>query len=93
MYLNDERGKSTTKTTLPGKDIIQIQWRNQKLTDKGFLWQLKLHTSNAWGMGSISGQGNKIPHTEEHSPKKVKKKKKAFRQEKAKRIQHYQINL
>ena len=27
-------------------------------------------------MGSISGQGNKIPHTEEHSPKKVKKKKK-----------------
>ena len=27
-------------------------------------------------MGSISGQGNKIPHTEERSPKKVKKKKK-----------------
>ena len=28
---SDEREKPTTNITLPSKDLIQIQWRNQKL--------------------------------------------------------------
>ena len=27
---SDEREEPTTKTTVPGKDLIQIRWRNQK---------------------------------------------------------------
>ena len=31
IYLSNEREKSTTKITVPGKDIIQNWWRNKKL--------------------------------------------------------------
>ena len=37
---------------------------------------LRLHTSNAEGMGSNPGQGTKIPHAIQHSLKKKKKIKK-----------------
>ena len=36
---------------------------------------LRLHTSNAEGMGSNPGQGTKIPHAIQHSLKKKKLKK------------------
>ena len=36
---------------------------------------LRLHTSNAEGMGSNPGQGTKIPHAIQHSLKKKKIKK------------------
>ena len=32
IYLNDEKGRSYTKNILPSKTLIQIWWRNQKLS-------------------------------------------------------------
>ena len=39
------------------------------------VWWLTLHSSNAGGMGSIPGQGIKIPHAVQHG-QEIKKKKK-----------------
>ena len=38
------------------------------------VWGLTLHSSNAGGMGSIPGQGIKIPHAVQHG-QEIKKKK------------------
>ena len=38
------------------------------------VWWLTLHSSNAGGMGSIPGQGIKIPHAVQHG-QEIKKKK------------------
>ena len=46
---------------LPGVSLV-VQW-------------LRLHASNAGGMGSIPGQGTKIPHASRPKKKKLKKKK------------------
>ena len=40
-----EREKSTTKITVPGKDLFQNWWRNQKISEKQKLRELKnIHT-------------------------------------------------
>ena len=39
--------------------------RNQRIGDRDFpaVQQIKFHTLNSGGTGSIAGQGTKIPHT------------------------------
>ena len=43
-------------------------------TSLAILW-LRLHASNAGGMGSIPGRRNKIPQATQHKKKKQKRKK------------------
>ena len=45
------------------RNSLAIQW-------------LGLHASTAEGMGSIPGQGTKIPHATQHDQKKKKKERK-----------------
>ena len=46
-------------------------------TSLAVLW-LRLHASNAWGMGLISGQRTKIPHTHGCGQKKNKRITRGF---------------
>ena len=38
-----ERGKSTTKSTVPGKDLIQNWWRNKKLFRQAKVQRIQYH--------------------------------------------------
>ena len=57
--LSDERKEPTTKITLPGKDLIQIRWRNQKLYRQAKAKRIQHHqtsfATNAKGT-SLSGK-------------------------------------
>ena len=44
---NNEREKTTTKITLPGKDIIQVQWRNQKLYRQAKAKRMQHHQTSS----------------------------------------------
>ena len=49
---------------------------------------LKLHTYTAGGMGSILGQGTKIPHVMQHGPPKKKKTRLGLNKAEGKSINH-----
>ena len=55
----DEREEPTTKITLPGKDLVHIRWRNQKLYRQAKAKSIQHHqtssTTNAKGT-SLSGK-------------------------------------
>ena len=52
-YLSDEREETTTKNTLLRKTLIQIWWRNQKLSRQAKIKRIQNHqtsfTTNAKG--------------------------------------------
>jgi len=72
IYLNDEKGRSYTKNTLPSKTLIQIWWRNQKLSRQVKVKRIQHHqtifTTNAKGK---KHKRRKTPT--ENKPKTIKK--------------------
>ena len=71
--LSDEREKPTTKITLPSKDLIHIQWRNQNIYRQAKATRIQHHktsfTTNAKGT-SLSGKHKK---THKNKPISIKK--------------------
>ena len=57
--LNDERESPITKNTLPSKTLLQIRWRNQKLSRQAKVKRIQHHqtsfTTNAKGI-SLDGK-------------------------------------
>ena len=58
--------------------------KNEKSRDFPGVQRLRLQASTAGGMGSIPGQGTKIPHAAKHGPKKPQKKNKQKKREREK---------
>ena len=76
IYLSDEREEPTTKITLPGKDLIQILWRNQNLYRQTKAKRIQHHqtssTTNAIGT-SLSGKHKRRKGRKKNKPKTIKK--------------------
>ena len=66
----------TTKITLPGKDLIQIQWRNLKLYRQAKAKRIQYHqissTTNAKGT-SLSGKHKRRKGPTKANPKQLRK--------------------
>ena len=74
--LSDEREEPTTNITLPGKDLIWIQWRNQKLYRQAKAKRIQHHqtscTTNAKGT-SLSGKHKRRKEPTKTNPKQLRK--------------------
>ena len=46
IYLSTEREKSTTKITVPGKDLIQNRWKNKKLFTQVKVKRIQYHQTS-----------------------------------------------
>ena len=68
--------ESTTKITLPGKDLIQIRWRNQNLYRQAKAKRIQHHqtssTTNAKGT-SLSGKHKRRKGPTKTNPKQLRK--------------------
>ena len=74
--LGDEREEPTTKHTLPSKTLVQIWWRNQKLSRQAKLKRIQQHqtsfTTNAKGT-SLGRKHKKKKRSTKNIPKTIKK--------------------
>ena len=73
---SDEGEKPTTKVTLPSKDLIQIQWRNQNLFRQAKAKRIQHHqnsfTTNAKET-SLGGKHKRRKRPTKTNPKQLRK--------------------
>ena len=72
----DEREEPTTKNTIPSKTLLQIQWRNHKLSTQTKVKRIQHHqtsfTTNAKGT-SLGREHKRKKRPTENKPKAIKK--------------------
>ena len=69
-----KRKKATTKITLPSKDLIQIQWRNENLYRQAKVKRIQHHKTSFTTNVKVTALGKKLK--EEENKKKYKNNQK-----------------
>ena len=74
--LRDERKEPTTKNTLPSKTLLQVWWRNQKLSRQAKVKRIQHHKTSFITNAKGTSLGKKYKRRKiptENTPKTIKK--------------------
>ena len=73
---SDERGKPTTKNTLPSKKLTHIWWRNQKFSRQAKVKRIQHHQTSLTTNAKGTSLGRKHKRRKRHTENKAKTIKK-----------------